>query len=132
LNPQDTLARLGSDQFAILMISDPDPRQVATLAERVRRALRTPMKIGGKEIVLTASIGIVVDDGVQAAAQDFLREGEIAMLRAKRAGADRIEIFTASMRGEDENRLAARERSQEGAREAPARGAVPADHPACL
>ena len=105
LNPQDTLARLGSDQFAILMISDPDPRQVATLAERVRRALRTPMKIGGKEIVLTASIGIVVDDGVQAAAQDFLREGEIAMLRAKRAGADRIEIFTASMRGEDENRL---------------------------
>jgi diguanylate cyclase (GGDEF)-like protein len=105
LNPQDTLARLGSDQFAILMISDPDPRQVATLAERVRRALRTPMKIGGKEIVLTASIGIVVDDGVQAAAQDFLREGEIAMLRAKRAGADRIEIFTAEMRGEDENRL---------------------------
>jgi diguanylate cyclase (GGDEF)-like protein len=105
LNPQDTLARLGSDQFAILMISDPDPRQVATLAERVRRALRTPMKIGGKEIVLTASIGIVVDDGVQSQAQDFLREGEIAMLRAKRAGADRIEIFTASMRGEDENRL---------------------------
>ena len=105
LNPQDTLARLGSDQFAILMISDPDARQVATLAERVRRALRTPMKIGGKEIVLTASIGIVVDDGVQSAAQDFLREGEIAMLRAKRAGADRIEIFTASMRGEDENRL---------------------------
>ena len=105
LNPQDTLARLGGDQFAILMISETDPRQVATLAERVRRALRTPMKIGGKEIVLTASIGIVVDDGVQAAAQDFLREGEIAMLRAKRAGADRIEIFTASMRGEDESRL---------------------------
>jgi diguanylate cyclase (GGDEF)-like protein/PAS domain S-box-containing protein len=105
LNPQDTLARLGSDQFAILMISETDPRQVATLAERVRRALRTPMKIGGKEIVLTASIGIVVDDGVQPTAQDLLREGEIAMLRAKRAGADRIEIFTASMRGEDESRL---------------------------
>ena len=105
LNPQDTLARLGSDQFAILMISETDPRQVATLAERVRRALRTPMKIGGKEIVLTASIGIVVDDGVQATAQDLLREGEIAMLRGKRGGADRIEIFSASMRGEDESRL---------------------------
>ncbi|MGZ5917853.1 MAG: diguanylate cyclase domain-containing protein, partial [Methyloceanibacter sp.] len=77
LNPQDTLARLGGDQFAILMISETDPRQVATLAERVRRALRTPMKIGGKEIVLTASIGIVVDDGTQATAQDLLREGEI-------------------------------------------------------
>jgi diguanylate cyclase (GGDEF)-like protein len=105
LNPQDTLARLGGDQFAILMISETDPRQVATLAERVRRALRTPMKIGGKEIVLTASIGIVVDDGTQATGQDLLREGEIAMLSAKRAGADRIEIFSASMRGEDQSTL---------------------------
>jgi len=105
LNPQDTLARLAGDQFAILMISETDPRQVATLAERVRRALRTPMKIGGKEIVLTASIGIVVDDGIPATAQDALREGEIAMLRAKRGGADRIEIFTASMRGEQESPL---------------------------
>ena len=95
-------------------------------------ALRTPMKIGGKEIVLTASIGIVVDDGMQEAAQDVLREGEIAMLRAKRGGADRIEIFTASMRGEDENRAAARERSQEGARRSADRGPLPAHHPSRL
>jgi EAL domain-containing protein (putative c-di-GMP-specific phosphodiesterase class I) len=75
-------------------------------AERVRRALRTPMKISGKEIVLTASIGIVVFDGAQATAQDLLREGEIAMLRAKRGGADRIEIFNPATRGsEEENRL---------------------------
>ncbi len=105
INPQDTIARLSGDQFAILMISETDPRQVATLAERVRRALRTPMKIGGKEIVLTASIGIVVDDGIPPTAQDVLREAEIAMLRAKRGGADRIEIFTASMRGEEESPL---------------------------
>jgi diguanylate cyclase (GGDEF)-like protein len=38
LNPQDTLARLGGDQFAILLISESDPHHVATLAERVRRA----------------------------------------------------------------------------------------------
>ncbi|MGH6886167.1 MAG: putative bifunctional diguanylate cyclase/phosphodiesterase, partial [Geminicoccales bacterium] len=105
LNPQDTLARLGGDQFAILLISETDPHQVATLAERVRRALRTPMKISAKEIILTASIGLVVHDGRQVTAQDMLREGEIAMLRAKRAGADRIEIFTPSMRDEDESRL---------------------------
>jgi EAL domain-containing protein (putative c-di-GMP-specific phosphodiesterase class I) len=105
LNPQDTLARLGGDQFAILLISDPDPRNVATLAERVRRALRTPMKISSKEIILTASIGIVVHDGNQETAQDMLREGELAMLRAKRGGADRIEIFNPAMRGEDETKL---------------------------
>jgi diguanylate cyclase (GGDEF)-like protein/PAS domain S-box-containing protein len=105
LSPQDTLSRLSGDQFAILVISETDPRQVAMLAERVRRALRTPMKISGKEIVLTASIGIVVHDGAQVTAQDLLREGEIAMFGAKRGGADRIEIFNASMRGEDESRL---------------------------
>jgi diguanylate cyclase (GGDEF)-like protein len=105
LNPQDTLARLGGDQFAILLISDPDPRNVATLAERVRRALRTPMKISAKEIILTASIGIVVHDGSQETAQEMLREGELAMLRAKRGGADRIEIFNPAMRGEDETKL---------------------------
>jgi diguanylate cyclase (GGDEF)-like protein len=105
LNPQDTLARLGGDQFAILLISDPDPRNVATLAERVRRALRTPMKISSREIILTASIGIVVHDGNQETAQDMLREGELAMLRAKRGGADRIEIFNPAMRGEDETKL---------------------------
>jgi diguanylate cyclase (GGDEF)-like protein/PAS domain S-box-containing protein len=105
LNPQDTLARLGGDQFAILLISDSDPHHVATLAERVRRALRTPMKISAKEIILTASIGIVVYDGMQEMAQDMLREGELAMLRAKRSGADRIEIFNPSMRGEDDSKL---------------------------
>jgi diguanylate cyclase (GGDEF)-like protein len=105
LNPQDTLARLGGDQFAILLISDADPHHVATLAERVRRALRTPMKISAKEIILTASIGIVVHDGSQTTAQDMLREGELAMLRAKRAGADRIEIFNPAMRSEDESKL---------------------------
>jgi diguanylate cyclase (GGDEF)-like protein/PAS domain S-box-containing protein len=105
LNPQDTLARLGGDQFAILLISDSDPHHVATLAERVRRSLRTPMKISAKEIVLTASIGIVVHNGSQATAQDMLRDGEIAVLRAKRGGADRIEIFNPGMRTEDESRL---------------------------
>ena len=105
LSSQDTLCRLGGDQFAILVISETDARQVAMLAERVRRALRTPMKISGKEIVLTASIGIVVHDGGQATAQDMLREAEIAMFGAKRAGSDRIEIFNPSMRGEDESRL---------------------------
>ncbi len=105
LNPQDTLARLGGDQFAILLISDSDPHHVATLAERVRRALRTPMKISAKEIILTASIGIVVHDGTHMTSQDMLRDGEIAMLRAKRSGADRIEIFNAAMRTEDESHL---------------------------
>ena len=84
------------------------------LAEQVRRSLRAPMKIAGKEIVLTASIGIVVYDGVAADGAELLREAEIAMYRAKRAGADRIEIFNAcdARRG----RTAARARKRARAR----------------
>ena len=105
LKPQDTLARIGGDQFAGLIVSETDPHQIASIAERVRRSLRTPMKIAEKEVILTGSIGIAVYDGQQAHPADLLKEAEIAMLRAKRSGADRIDIFKADMRGEEDERL---------------------------
>lgn len=105
LNPQDTIARVGGDQFAVLIVSDSDPQHIALISERIRRSLRSPMRISGKEIILTGSIGIAVYDGQQESHQDLLREAEIAMFRAKSGGADRIDIFKASMRGSDEARL---------------------------
>jgi diguanylate cyclase (GGDEF)-like protein/PAS domain S-box-containing protein len=99
ISPQDTLARIGSLQFSILIADDTEPRHIAMLAERVRRSLRTPMKVGGRDLVLTGSIGIAMYDGTQEHAEDLLREGESAMYRAKRAGADRIELFKPEMRG---------------------------------
>lgn len=105
LNPQDTLARIGGDQFAVLLVSETEPQHIAMLAERIRRSLRSPMKISGEEIILTGSIGIAVYDGQQATHQELLKEAEIAMFRAKRSGTDRIEIFKPSMRGDDKARL---------------------------
>ncbi len=106
LNPLDTLARVGGDQFAILLVTETEPKQIAMLAERVRRSLRSPMKISGKEIILTGSIGIAVYDGKQSDHQDVLREAEMAMYRAKRSGTDRVEIFKPTMRGEQDDRVA--------------------------
>lgn len=105
LNPQDTLARIGGDQFAVLLVSENEPNHIAMLAERIRRSLRSPMRISGEEIILTGSIGIAVYDGQQAGHQELLKEAEIAMFRAKRSGTDRIEIFKPSMRSEDDSRL---------------------------
>ena len=56
------------------------------LAEQVRRSLRAPINIAGQEIVLTASIGIALYDGPDEDPAELLREAEIAMYRAKRAG----------------------------------------------
>ena len=111
--PQDTLARVGGDQFAILFVAEQDPRALASLAERIRRSLRSPIKISGKEVVVTGSLGIAVYDGEEESQHDLLKEAEMAMFRAKRGGADRIEIFSPEMRGDRRSRRA-RERSQEG------------------
>ena len=102
---QDTLARIGGDQFAGLIVSETDPHQIASIAERVRRSLRTPMKIADKEVILTGSVGIAVYDGHQERPADLVKEAEIAMLRAKRSGTDRIDIFKADMRDEEDERL---------------------------
>lgn len=102
LGPLDTLARVGGDQFAILFVEEQEASELAQLAERVRRSLRSPIRIASQEVVLTASLGIAVHDG-EASAEDFLREAEIAMFRAKRGGTDRIEIFRPELRGESED-----------------------------
>src|SRR5215831_13656439 len=106
LGPQDTLARVGGDQFALLLLSQSNPSELAMLAEQVRRSLRAPINIAGREIVLTASIGIALYDGPDEDPAELLREAEIAMYRAKRTGPDRIEIFNAAMRTEKDGRPA--------------------------
>lgn len=98
LEPNDTLARIGGDQFAILLLKKQDPRELAALAERIRRSLRSPITIVAQEVVLTGSLGIAVYEGDGATAEDLLKGAEIAMYRAKRKGADRIEIFHPDMR----------------------------------
>jgi diguanylate cyclase (GGDEF)-like protein/PAS domain S-box-containing protein len=105
LGPQDTLARIGHDQFALLLLSQTDPRELAMLAEQVRRSVRSPIAIGGQEIVLTASIGIAIYDGPDENPAELLQEAEIAMYRAKRSGSDRVEIFNAEMRSDPQGRV---------------------------
>jgi len=105
LGEQDTLARVGGDQFAILLVAQQSPSVLASLAERVRRSLRAPIKISGQEIVLTGSVGLAVYDGEERNHLDLYKEAEIAMYRAKRGGADRIEIFRAEMRGDRDDRV---------------------------
>lgn len=105
LGAHDTVARVGGDQFAILLVSEQSPQDLAGLAERVRRSLRAPIKIAGQEIVLTGSIGIAVYDGQTPSHLDLYKEAEIAMYRAKRGGADRIEIFRPEMRSDRDDRV---------------------------
>ncbi|MGL4397611.1 MAG: EAL domain-containing protein, partial [Hyphomicrobium sp.] len=105
LGPHDTVARVGGDQFAMLFISEQDSRNLAALAERVRRSLRAPIPLANQEIVLTGSIGIAVWDAAHSGDDALLKEAELAMYRAKRGGADRIVAFEPEMRRDRDDRI---------------------------
>ncbi|MFT3732312.1 MAG: EAL domain-containing protein [Hyphomicrobium sp.] len=98
LGPQDTVARVGGDQFAMLFVGEREARNLPALAERVRRSLRAPIPLANQEVILTGSMGVAVWDGTQGADGDLLKDAELAMYRAKQGGSDRIEVFEPSMR----------------------------------
>ena len=98
LHPGDSIARLGGDQFAILLLSETKPDRIASFADSIRKTMRSPIQFGEKEIALTASIGIATWTRDQSGAQNLMRDAELAMLHAKRMGGNRIEPFRPAFR----------------------------------
>jgi diguanylate cyclase (GGDEF)-like protein/PAS domain S-box-containing protein len=99
LKPQDTLARLSGDQFAILIVSEFETDQISALANVIRRVVSTPVIFNEKEIPLTASIGLALyDPQLHPTREEMLKDADIAMRHAKRMGGNRIEVFRPSMR----------------------------------
>ena len=106
LKPQDTLARLSGDQFAVLIVSEYETSQISALANVVRRVVSTPVAFSDKEIPLTASIGLALyDPQLHATREDMLKDAEIAMRHGKRMGGNRIEVFRPTMRVYRSDRL---------------------------
>ncbi|MEX1163433.1 MAG: EAL domain-containing protein [Nitriliruptor sp.] len=92
----DTLARLGSDEFAIIVEEHHGAVEATGIAERILDDVRLPIQAEGTEVQVTASIGIAYDaDGDGPA--DVLRNADIAMYLAKRDGRDRFEVFEPRM-----------------------------------
>ncbi|HTS39313.1 MAG TPA: EAL domain-containing protein [Xanthobacteraceae bacterium] len=106
LKPQDTLARLTGDQFAMILLSEKDPAKIIEFAETVRRTLRAPITFNDREIFLTASIGFALGDGQPQRIEEVLKDAELAMYHAKRIGGDSIEVFKPAMRARKTDRLA--------------------------
>jgi PAS domain S-box-containing protein len=93
----NTLARPGGDEFAVLAEELRDPSDAIRVAERIQQRLVVPFDVDGQEIVITASIGIALNSNTSAEAQDVLRDAEIAMYRAKHTGKARCEVFDNAM-----------------------------------
>jgi len=97
LRPGDTVARLGGDEFAVLLKNMEDERIAARVAERITRQLAPPFSIGGTEISMQASIGIAGLVSGQEAADELIRNADVAMYIAKSRGKARYVEYAASL-----------------------------------
>lgn len=93
VRPGDVVARLGGDEFTILLQRSSDPMEVSRVAERLQTKISEPFKLDNYEVFTTASIGIVLSGQIHRTPEDFLRDADAAMYRAKEAGKARYEIF---------------------------------------
>ncbi|HEX5360421.1 MAG TPA: diguanylate cyclase, partial [Fluviicoccus sp.] len=91
-----TLARLGSDEFAILLENIAGATDAVRVAEHVLTRLQLPFAIGSQEVYCSASIGIALAADHQAA-DELLRDADLAMHRAKRLGGARWDLFDQAM-----------------------------------
>ncbi len=97
LRPEDTVARLSGDEFAILLESIAEPSDAGRVAERIEEALSFPVDLAGAEVTTSASMGIVTSSMAHEQPEQLLRSADMAMYRAKAAGRARYEMFDRAM-----------------------------------
>ena len=106
----DTVARIGGDEFVVLLAHladdlDSAARAAAQVAEKIRAAIARDFEIGAQSYHCSASIGVTLLPKMEQQAHDLLREADIAMYRAKAEGRNGIAFFEAAMQAGVERRL---------------------------
>jgi diguanylate cyclase (GGDEF)-like protein/PAS domain S-box-containing protein len=97
LRAGDTVARFGGDEFGILVEDIETERDATRAAERVAAALAAPFLLRGRELFVSATIGIAIGDGEEPP-EALIRDSDLAMYRSKERGRGRYEIFDEVMR----------------------------------
>jgi diguanylate cyclase (GGDEF)-like protein/PAS domain S-box-containing protein len=94
VSPEDTVARWGGDEFAVITEATVSAAELADIAERLARGVASvPFRIGDTDLSITASVGAAIADG--SAAARVWRNAEMALARAKAAGDGQVEMFSA-------------------------------------
>jgi len=98
LRSVDAVARMGGDEFVCLLDAIDSVIQAISIAERIQDSLDIPYELDGYELKTSASMGIVTNSSVIRSQEEYLRDADIAMRRAKVRGKACIEVFDKTMR----------------------------------
>lgn len=117
MRPADVLARIGGDDFAVLIEGARDEDSGPMLAARLRASLADTYRVLGRAINVTGSVGVVVDDGTFDSSSSLLAAVEAALREAKHDGGNRSMVFDAdiAVRHERRQRLTAALRESDAA-----------------
>ena len=97
MREEDTVARIGGDEYAVLVVDPPEVAEVTRIAERILGAFSTPFRIGGRDLYSSVSIGIALSSHGYLSPVDVLRDADIAMYRAKARGGGCMQVFDTAM-----------------------------------
>ncbi|HLM04442.1 MAG TPA: EAL domain-containing protein [Blastococcus sp.] len=104
VRPSDLVARFGGDEF-VVVCEHVDEEAAVALAGRVSEALARPMRLGGVDIRPYASVGVTVQTVEHVAADELIRDCDIAMYQAKAGGKGRITVLDQQARAEARDKL---------------------------
>ena len=93
LRDSDTAARMGGDEFAVLIEDAREANSPGYVGERILRALRDHFEVNGQSVRLSGSVGIAIYQGPENSAEELLRHADVAMYAAKQQGKDRLTVF---------------------------------------
>ena len=105
VRPGDIVARLGGDEFTVLLNRTGDNSEVTRVADRLLARLSEPFNLDNYEVFTSASIGVILSDELPRDPEDFLRDADAAMYRAKETGKARYEVFDRDMHAHNLNVL---------------------------
>jgi diguanylate cyclase (GGDEF)-like protein len=96
---EDTIARMGGDEFAIIQLSRTQPAAATALAKRLLRKISQPFDLDGRRPVIGVSIGIAIYPQDGETHDTLLRSADAALYEAKRSGRNSFRLFDAALQG---------------------------------
>jgi diguanylate cyclase (GGDEF)-like protein/PAS domain S-box-containing protein len=105
VRPGDTVARVGGDEFTILLEDVTHVSEAVSVAERIQQELKLPFNLSGRDVFTTVSVGIAPGSASYNQPDEILRDADTAMYRSKSLGKARHEMFDEEMQAATVNLL---------------------------